>query len=297
MYPAGSMVQVFRDPYVLPKHADFAPVSVTARISKRIHLCVWLYLLCSFLTTMAGCSVGTQRLPVTSQDKPAMVLPEAPDSRLQEPYVIDGIPYYSLPSESGFVEEGIASWYGAKFHGRNTSNGEIYDMHKKTAAHKTLPFGTQVNVVNLSNGREVVVRINDRGPFVKGRIIDLSYAAAKDIGLIEPGTAKVRIVALSRKVGTVKIGDAYKPLVEMKNFREGRFTVQVGAFEVEDNAMRLAERLRVLFDHVTVTTYVPSTGTVFYRVRVSLCEDLNEVNQTVDKLEYLGFSQTFIVAR
>jgi len=296
MYPAGSMVQVFRDPHAFPQNGDFAPVPLTAWLSKRIHLCIRLSLLFSLLMAMAGCSVGTQRLPVSSHDKAAMVLPEAPDTRPQEPYVIDGIPYYCLPSESGFVEEGIASWYGAKFHGRNTSNGEIYDMHKKTAAHKTLPFGTHLKVVNLSNGKEVVVRINDRGPFVEGRIIDLSYAAGKEIDLIGPGTAKVRIVALSRKVGTVKIGDAYKPLVERKNFRKGRFTVQVGAFEVEDNAMRLAERLKVLFDHVTVSTYLPSTGTLFYRVRVSLCEDLNEVNQLIDKLEYLGFSQTFIVA-
>lgn len=225
-----------------------------------------------------------------------MVLPETVDSKLQGPYTIDGVPYYSLPSEEGFVEEGIASWYGGKFHGRKTANGELYDMYEKTAAHKTLPFGTHVKVANLSNGKEVLVRINDRGPFVKGRIIDLSFAAAKDIALIDPGTTRVRLVALSRKVGTIRMGDTYKPLVEARNFRKGKFTVQVGAFTTEDNAMRLAERLRVLFDHVTITTYVPHDGTVFYRVRVSLNEDLNETNQVVEKLEYLGFSQTFIVA-
>ncbi len=91
-----------------------------------------------------------------------MVLPETVDSKLQGPYTIDGVPYYSLPSEEGFVEEGIASWYGGKFHGRKTANGEVYDMYEKTAAHKTLPFGTHVKVVNLSNGKEVLVRINDR---------------------------------------------------------------------------------------------------------------------------------------
>jgi rare lipoprotein A len=294
MSAACSIVQAFRDSHAFPKNGDFTRKPVKSWATKRPYLHVLLSLFFLLCAAMYGCSMGTNR--ISGHKRPAMVLPESRDSRLQEPYMIDGVPYYCLPSERGFVEEGIASWYGDKFHGRNTANGEVYDMHKKTAAHKTLPFGTHIKVVNLSNGREVVVRINDRGPFVKGRIVDLSYGAAKEIGLIEPGTAKVRIAALSRKVGTIKIGDTYKPLVETRNFRKGKYTVQVGAFEVEGNAIRLAERLKVVFDHVTVNTYVPCNGTVFYRVRVSLCNDLNEINQVVDRLEYLGFSQTFIVA-
>jgi rare lipoprotein A len=90
-------------------------------------------------------------------------------------------------------EQGIASWYGKKFHGRRTASGERYDMHQLTAAHKTLPFGTRVRVTNLDNGRRVVVRINDRGPFIKGRIIDLSYAAARQVEMLEAGTARVRV--------------------------------------------------------------------------------------------------------
>ncbi len=107
------------------------------------------------------------------------------------------IPYSSksidlLPEVVG-IQVGYASWYGPKFHGRKTASGEIYDMHALTAAHKSLPFGTLVRVVNLENGKSVVVRINDRGPYVKGRIIDLSYAAAKRIGLDKTGVAKVRL--------------------------------------------------------------------------------------------------------
>ena len=94
--------------------------------------------------------------------------------------------------------EGIASWYGPGFHGRRTASGEIYNMYAYTAAHKTLPLGTYVRVINLENGKSVVVRINDRGPFKKGRIIDLSYAAAKKIGMIEKGTARVRLEILSK---------------------------------------------------------------------------------------------------
>jgi rare lipoprotein A len=296
MYAAVSIDQVFRDPCCLLKNRDFPRKPLRASTRARSNLAVFFSLFIFLFSTLFGCSMGRSRVGVSGHDMPAMVLPETHESRLQEPYIIDGVPYYCLQGKEGFVEEGIASWYGGDFHGRHTANGEVYNMYEKTAAHKTLPFGTHVKVVNLTNGKEIFVRINDRGPFVKGRILDLSYAAAKDIGLIGPGTSKVRIAALSRKLGTIKMGDTCKTLVEARNFRKGKFTVQVGAFEVEENALRLAERLRVLFDHVTITTYVPRDGTIFYRVRVSLSEDLNETNQVVEKLEYLGFSQTFIVA-
>jgi len=101
-----------------------------------------------------------------------------------------------LPGTVRWVQEGVASYYADQFHGRRTANGETFDMHALTAAHQTLPFNTRVRVTNLDNGRSVVVRINDRGPFVKGRIIDLSYGAAKNVGLIGPGTARVRLEVL-----------------------------------------------------------------------------------------------------
>jgi len=100
-----------------------------------------------------------------------------------------------------FEQEGIASYYGKKFHGRKTASGERFDMHKLTAAHKTLPFGTMVEVTHIRNGKKVVVRINDRGPFKKGRIIDLSYAAAKKIGIIKSGLAQVRIRVVKQDDG------------------------------------------------------------------------------------------------
>ena len=113
-----------------------------------------------------------------------------------ESYEEFGERYYVLDTSEGFVEKGLASWYGIDFHGRNTSSGEVYDMYQMTAAHKTLPLPTYVRVMNMDNGRTEVVKVNDRGPFIKGRIIDLSYAAAYRLGVTGPGTANVEIIAL-----------------------------------------------------------------------------------------------------
>jgi len=240
---------------------------------------------------IVGCAESKRRIPTTRYARPVLVLPAT-----TKPYIVNGVAYYPLPSKEGFVQVGIASWYGRKFHRKKTSSGEIYNMYDKTAAHKTLPFGTHVKVKNLSNSKEVIVRINDRGPFVKQRIIDLSYGAGREIGLIGPGTARVRLVALSREVGKIKSGNTQKTLVEAKDFNTGKFTVQVGAFEERENAERLTGRLRVIFDHVTITAYEPYPTRILYRVRVSLSENMTEAGDIVTRLEYLGFSETFVVA-
>jgi len=243
-----------------------------------------------------GCAGSKKQIRVSSYKKLATVLPKRVDGRLPKSYSINGVTYYPLLSGEGFVQKGMASWYGKDFHGKKTSNGEIYNMYDKTAAHKTLPFGTYVRVKNLSNLREVIVRINDRGPFVVGRVIDLSYGAGRQIGLVGPGVARVRLVALSRKIGRIRSGNKYMPLVEATDFRKGKFTIQVGAFENKNNAQRLVERLRVIFSYATITTYVSSQEKTLYRVRVSLSKDLTRANKMVDKLKSLGFSETFIVA-
>src|SRR3989442_8777582 len=154
-----------------------------------------------------------------------------------------------LPLLPGYVEEGNASWYGLPFHGRRASNGEIYDMYRLTAAHRTLPFDTVVRVTNLSNGKSTVVRITDRGPFVDNRIIDLSMAAAQEIDSIGPGVVPVRLEILS---GSDPFG--------------GYFTVQVGAFKERDNAERLRARLNELYPPSTIQQVALDDGT-FYRVR------------------------------
>ena len=197
-------------------------------------------------------------------------------------YVINGERYYPISSSSGFVEYGKASWYGGKFHGRKTSNGEVYDMHKKSAAHKTLPFNTYVKVQNLSNNKYTIVRVNDRGPFVKGRIIDLSYAAAKEIDLVGPGTASVKLTALRR--------DQVDP-----GITEGIFTVQIGAFGEQANAQRLADRLRVLYNYINITEYEDENNRKFFRLHVSKSHNLDSAAEIEKKLEEMGFTEAFIV--
>ncbi len=156
-----------------------------------------------------------------------------------------------MPAVPGqYTEQGVASWYGTQFNGRRTSDGEIYNMFQYTAAHRTLPFGAVVRVTNLSNGKEVEVRINDRGPFVANRIIDLSYSAAVAIGMIGTGTAPVRL-----------------DVVAGPNPNVGLFGVQVGAFQSEQNAERLREQLSERYAPVTITPLNLPNG-VFYRVRV-----------------------------
>lgn len=149
-----------------------------------------------------------------------------------KPYTVRGKTYYPLTSGEGFVEEGVASWYGSDFHGKRTANGERYDMYSMTAAHKILPFNTQVKVTNLQNGRSIMVRINDRGPFVADRIIDLTHTGASQIGMIGPGTAKVRLETIGTVPG-LKDGDI-----------TGNFYVQVGAFSQKSNADGLAAKMR-----------------------------------------------------
>jgi rare lipoprotein A len=149
-----------------------------------------------------------------------------------------------------YTEEGNASWYGKPFNGRRASNGEIYDMYKLTAAHRTLPFDTMVRVTNLNNGKSTTVRITDRGPFVDNRIIDLSFAAAREIESIGPGVVPVRLEV---------IGDV--------DVTGGFFTVQVGAFHERSNAERLRDRLSLTYTPIFIQQYSSSEGT-FYRLRV-----------------------------
>jgi len=165
------------------------------------------------------------------------------------------------------IERGIASWYGPGFHGKYTASGERYDMGAMTAAHRTLPFGTLIEVRNLENGKITRVKINDRGPFAKGRILALSHAAAEALGIVGPGTAEVEIVA----VGLQPIGGF-------------RFTVQVGAFHEAAAAGSLAERLRPYFPGVEVRS-----DDVWSRVQVGSFSTRSEAQAFAGRLSALGY--------
>lgn len=249
------------------------------------------------LLVLTSCARETHYVRATKYPhKKTIVLPEASEDRGYKPYVVNGERYYPLPDADGFVQFGKASWYGKKFHGRPTSSGEKYNMHERTAAHKTLPLGTHVKVTNLTNQKEVVVRINDRGPFVKGRIIDLSYAAAQGIGLTGPGTAEVKIVALGKEVEELKSPTGVKPVIETEDLNTGEFAVQVGAFKSKENATRLADRLRVIFDNVEVAIYHDRDHGTMYRVWVSKSKTLTQAGEIEKKLEGMGFEGAFIVS-
>jgi rare lipoprotein A len=173
---------------------------------------------------------------------------------------------------SGNVQKGLASWYGPDFHGKLTSNKEIYNMHALTAAHKTLPFGTYVRVTNLNNGKSIVVRINDRGPFVKGRIIDLSYAAAKKLAMDITGVAPVKIKVLKK----------YSPKKSSQ-----KFSVQVGSFSSKKNAKNLKKQLQKNYGNVYISKLKTPSST-FYRVRIK-ARSVKSAEKIAKKLMNQGY--------
>ena len=207
-------------------------------------------------------------------------------------YEVLGARYQVLPSSTGYRERGVASWYGKKFHGKPTSSRETYDMYAMTAAHKTLPLPTWVEVRNLRNGKSVIVRVNDRGPFVANRIIDLSYAAARELGMIEDGTTLVEVTALAHD--EPRLVRAEPEQVTHPEVPTGIY-VQVGAFGDAENARR---RFSMLQDGGIAPAFVheDASGTAaLYRVRIGPIADVVEYDSLVERLQELGISETHLV--
>ena len=193
-----------------------------------------------------------------------------------KPYKVLGKWYQPIPHSQGFSQRGKASWYAM------------------TAAHKTLPLGTYVRVKNLKNNRKIDVRINDRGPFVRGRIIDLSYTGAKKLGIVGPGTAPVKITALGTPVRSKAKKGSSRSYVPM-DYYKGDFTVQIGAFADRNNAERLKQKLDIKYRHVHITTF--NNGyEIFYRVRVGRCSTLQKAIEYENKLIENGFEGAFAIA-
>ena len=259
---------------------------------------------------LAGCAVlrpGPHRAPAPTHRPPAatpstpkpsfpgvrpadeqlLALPDAtpqnePRARLGNPpfYEVYGQRYTVLPTSHGFVERGVASWYGPDFHGINTSTGEPYDMYAMTAAHKTLPLPAYARITNLKNGRSVVVRVNDRGPFKANRIVDVSYAVALKLDMIREGTALVELRTVDAQAGVVA-PPAPRPTA---------LYAQVGAFGVSANAERLRARLETAGIGSAVVRSDFVDGRTLHRVRVGPVDSVDAYDALVQRLHDTGIS-------
>lgn len=261
-------------PTTLPEATSFqSPDKICRERSGAIRLA----LLLSFaLVAAAGCAhhnVAARPPAATPAPQPGASSAKPPSPTSGAPSAVERQP--AIPGE--YLEEGVASWYGIPFNGHRTSNGEIYDMHEFTAAHRTLPFNCVVRVTNLDNGKQTEVRINDRGPFVANRVIDLSLSAAQAIEMVGPGTAHVRL-----------------EIVSGPNEQAGFFGVQIGAFKVEENAEKLKAQLEASYSPVSVVTYDSPNGT-FYRVRVGHLPTEDAAQQLAAQLHETGQFTTFVV--
>lgn len=206
-------------------------------------------------------------------------------------YEVFGKRYYLLPTAEGYKERGVASWYGPDFHTRPTSSGEPYDMYAMTAAHKTLPIPAYARVTNLSNGRSVVVRINDRGPFVDNRIIDLSYTAAHKLDMWRAGTAFVEVEVITPgATGEIARSLAAQPAPSIV---APQLFLQAGAFGVEGNASQMRSRLRAA-DIDDVNIVAPDANVSLYRVRVGPIADVAAYDRLAGELARLGI-ETLLV--
>jgi len=210
-----------------------------------------------------------------------------------KPYKISNKWYYPMTYVEFFEQKGIASWYGKQFHGRKTSNGETFNMYDVSAAHKTLPLGSVVKIFNLDNKKCLTVRINDRGPFVKGRIIDLSYGAARRLGFVNKGTANVYLRTISTPPPPKRIKKIPYDLSNASNC----FQIQVGAFAKRGNAESLCNRLKPIYNDAHIIQTNTSKKEAYYRVMIGNCMPQQKAMYMEQQLGRHGFRDAFVVAQ
>ncbi|MBY6190595.1 septal ring lytic transglycosylase RlpA family protein [Microbulbifer agarilyticus] len=222
----------------------------------------------------------------------------------KSPYVVNGVKYRILDGVKGYRERGHASWYGTKFHGRKTANGEVYNMYAMSAAHKTLPLPSYAKVTNLDNGRSIIVRVNDRGPFVPGRIIDLSYTAAQKLGYIDKGVARVEVEALDpaslpsamETLAVEKDAAARNGLPEDASFKLPDNTfLQVGAYSSSSQAEQIRAQLAATFGYPVTVSPVNRGGKMLYRVRIGPIEQQRALVALRESVEQQNFGQPQVV--
>ena len=249
------------------------------------------------LLALSACSITAPRPAAPAEQAPQPVAPPPPPAAQGVPdavprveprsahgnppfYDVLGKRYYVLAASDGYLERGVASWYGPTFHGGNTSSGEPYDMYAMTAAHKTLPLPCYARVTNLRNGRSVVVRINDRGPFVANRLIDLSYSAATKLDMVRDGTTLVEVRTLTASVPDVLTRTSAQPPPALY--------VQAGAFTDQHNAQRLLERLQAAGLDRAFIALPLQNGAHLYRVRLGPVESVAQFDELTARLNKLG---------
>ncbi|MFC1588967.1 septal ring lytic transglycosylase RlpA family protein [Pseudomonadota bacterium] len=265
---------------------------------------------------LASCAVKDSAPEAYSRDWRTIedaVPQQEPFSRYGNPdsYEVFGKNYQVVASNNGFSEKGLASWYGTKFHGQRTSSGETYDMYAMTAAHKSLRIPTYVEVTNLSNNRKAIVKVNDRGPFHEGRVIDLSYAAATKLGVAETGTAPVTIRVIETEkpevvpvadtaieasaavVGSVVDDAAQLPVEELSG---DQFYVQVAAFSSEENALRMLNDLKDKKFRSVRIHVEGAQGEMLYRVRIGPVPTALIAAKLVSQLKEINHNNVRIVA-
>lgn len=266
------------------------------------------------LTGLWSCGTVTEQQDSAPKVKPDISkIPDAvprdePRSKYGNPasYEVFGKRYYTLASSDNYVEQGKASWYGTKFHGRRTSSGEPYDMYAMTAAHKTLPLPSYAEVTNLDNGRKVVVKINDRGPFHDDRLIDLSYSAATKLGIVDKGTGNVEVRAITRRNVTasannsstssiVKAAPVSNTVVPNTTIGKVLMFLQVGAFSTMSRAEQIKQQVQQQIEERVHISTVERAQPPLYRVRVGPLESAEYGERIASKLMDLGFSDTRIV--
>lgn len=260
----------------------------------------------SLAVALSGCSVGRwdgdgpptstsgNSSSVSMNEQAASV--DLPRSKRGNPpfYEVYGVRYTVMQSSGGYREKGVASWYGKKFHGRDTSSGERYNMYAMTAAHKTLPLPTNVRVTNLTTGKSIIVRVNDRGPFVKNRLIDLSYSAAQALDVVANGTAMVEVVALNGSNNNPSAAQSSYTSRQYAN-NAGDMYLQVGAFGELGNAQKLAQQLtRNGIANVQVRESSDESPKL-YRVRVGPVSNVGEYDRLAQQVERLQVAETHLV--
>lgn len=258
-------------------------------------------LFCLAVMIMSACSVtGVKDSGPAPGSINVSSIPDAtpkvePRSKYGNPgsYEVLGKRYHVMDSSHGYVERGIASWYGRKFHGRRTSSGETYDMYAMTAAHKSLPLPTYVKVLNLRNGREIIVKVNDRGPFHDNRIIDLSYVAAAKLGIIENGTGLVEVRAINPRNYREDEGRIRQVAARVTN--EAGFYIQVGAFTQILNAVNLRDRLASISLGTVHISEAVVDDTQVYRVRIGPIMKVDVADRIVARLGRYGVFEHHII--